>query len=357
MITTHTTRVAAAFAVVALLTVALFPAPAVSGDHSGKLMYSEEFALKPEGKLTINVEDIDLEIKTGATAESSVEVYVKGMDKEKAEEYFGKLKFSARLDGDELIIETHKKSVNIVGFWNSIRNTRIWAVVTVPEKIDVGITTEDGDIILESIVGNASITTEDGDINLSGITGGSITIKSEDGDVRADLLDGGSVALYSEDGDMMIQSLESGDIIVKTSDGDLDIEHLSGDKIELRSEDGDMTVEHADGDDIIVRTEDGDISINAAGKRLHGECSDGDIVINLLNAMEVVLKTEDGDIIVSVPKGSGANLDLDGDRVNLKSKILIDGNVSKKHIKGTLNSGGPLIRISVDDGTIIFREK
>jgi DUF4097 and DUF4098 domain-containing protein YvlB len=346
-------------ALILMLAIALLvsPAGAVSKETSKDLMFNEEFSLKPGGKLTINVEDIDFEIRTGADAVSSVTLYVSGKNREKAAEYFEKLKFSASLNGNELVLETRKNRVNIIGFWNGFRNVRAWAVVTVPEKIDVEINTEDGDVLLESIAGNASIRTEDGDIELSGITGGSIKIHTEDGDVEADVLEGGTVTVSSEDGDVKIRTLTSGDVSIDTEDGDLVIDRISGDTVRLSSEDGDVEVERVDSDEIVVHTEDGDITMIVSGKRLQGKCEDGDVKIDLMNEMEVIISAADGDIFISVPKDSNADLDLSGENVNLMSKISIEGRVSKKHIKGTLNNGGPLIKIKLEDGTIIFSEK
>lgn len=344
---------------IVMLAMAVFLSPcwAVSKDKSKDLMFDKEFSFEPGGTLVIKAEDIDFDIRTSAGATSTVKLYVSGKNREKAVEYFEKLKFNAYLDDNELVLETRKKHINIVGFWNAFRNIRAWAVVTVPEKIDVEFNTEDGDIILESIAGNASIYTEDGDIDISGISGGSIKIKTEDGDVAADILEGGNVIVYSEDGDIEIRSLKSDDVNIDTEDGDLLIDRIDSGTAKLSSEDGDVEVERIDSDEIVVHTEDGDITMTVSGDRFRGKCEDGDIRINLLNEMEVTIGSEDGDIILTVPKDSNADLDLSGDHVKLKSKISIQGTVSKKRIRGTFNNGGPLIKIRVEDGTIIFSEK
>lgn len=344
-----------------LLAVAALAIPssslAESKERARDLMFEEEYALRPGGTLVVDVEDIDLEIRTGGGA-SSVQVFVSGKDREKAREYFEKIKFEARLDDNQLILKSHKKRhINIVGFWNAFRNTRARAIVTVPERIDVEIRTEDGDITMESISGNVLIRTEDGDIDISEISGASIKINTEDGDLRAKKLEGETVSVRSEDGDVAIDDLRCANIVIETEDGDLTIDRADGGRIELRSADGDMTVERADSDEMLVHTEDGDIVMTLSGKKFSGRCYDGDVSLTLLNAMEVAVKSEDGDVMLTVPTGSSADLDLSGAHVRLNSKISIQGNVSQKHITGTFNAGGPLIKIKVDDGTIIFREK
>lgn len=336
----------------------LSPCRAESKDNSKDRMFEKEFSFEPGGTLIIDVEDVDFEIRTGAAGTSSVELYVSGKDREKAQEYFEKLNFEARLEGNQLILKSHqKRHINIVGFWNAFRNTHAWAVVTVPERIDVEIRTEDGDITLESIAGSAVIRTEDGDIDITKIKGESIKIDTEDGDLEAKMLEGGTVTAHSEDGDMTIAKLQSNDIVIGTEDGDLVLDGVTGDRIDLRTEDGDMRVGRADTDEMSVRTEDGDIEVTVSGNKLSGRCYDGDMTITLLKAMEVTINSEDGDVMLTIPTGSDADLDLGGDHVQLKSKISIQGNVSQKQIKGTFNNGGPLIKIRVDDGSIIFREK
>lgn len=334
----------ATLAVVTLSAVVVAAAFAAPGDRdtdretrAKNKLFSEEFSFKAGGQLVVDVDDMDIRIETGSGTGGSVEVYGRGSNRERVQEYFEKLSFEARMDGNKLIIQSDQPHYEHHSFWRYVRGVHLLAVITVPERTDLDIDTEDGDVRLDKVSGRARIHTEDGDLELSEIRGPSIDVETEDGDVRAELLEGDEITLMTEDGDVQVGRIKGSRVRVTSSDGDIELRQI-------------------DADDVSIDADDGDIEITVAAKKLTAECSDGDLVVTLLKEMKVDLRTDDGDIEINIPKNIGADLDLRGGHVSVRSKIAIKGDISRRSIRGEINDGGPAIRAKSDDGTILVRE-
>ncbi len=339
-----TRRRLAAFTVVALSAVVVASALAAPGDRRSDRekrakdrLFSEEFSLKAGGQLVVDVDDMDIRIETRSGAGGSVEVYGKGSNRERVQEYFEELRFEAHMDGDKLVIKSDQPHYKHHSFWQYVRRVHLLAVITVPERTDLDIETEDGDVRLDKVNGRTRIYTEDGDLELSDVRGPSIELETEDGDVRAQLLEADKITLMTEDGDVQVDRIKGGRVRVVSSDGDIELRQI-------------------DADDVSVEAEDGDVELTVAAKKLTAECSDGDLVVTLLKEMAVDLRTDDGDIEINIAKNIGADLDLRGGHVSVRSKIAIKGNVSRRSVRGEINDGGPTIRAKSDDGTILVRE-
>ncbi|UCH83237.1 MAG: DUF4097 family beta strand repeat protein [Candidatus Latescibacterota bacterium] len=327
------------FAVIALMVT--LSCPAFSADNRSPdpedLVYSEEFALSPAGKLSIDVDDMDIRVETGTGAPGRVEVYITGRDRDKAEEWLERSKFEARLDGNHLLVQSRDPDSAIFGFGNLFDNMRVLAVVSIPKQIAIDIRTEDGDVRIGEIKGDARVITEDGDLDLAGIHGGTIEIDSEDGDIDA-------------------ESLTADDVTISTEDGDVDIDVIQSEGLRVSSSDGDIKLAKIDGGVTFVETSDGDIEFAVSGTRLKVRCSDGDLTATLLSGIEADIKTSDGDVDLYIPKGTAADIDLRGGSVSVRD-VSVKGSVTDETIQGSINEGGPLIRVRTDDGSIRIRER
>ncbi len=329
-----------AFVASAVLMVAALVAvgdPGSKDDNRSKnRVFNEEYPLESGGALEVDVDDMDIHVKTGSGGGCSVEVFAGGSDREKAREYFENMQFDARLEQNTLVIES-RGSRHSWSFWKGFRNVHVWAVVSIPRQTNVIVETEDGDVRVDDVNGIARIYTEDGDLEISEIRGASIDIRTEDGDVTA-------------------AALKADDIRVVTEDGDVKIDRIKGGKVRLSSEDGDISVSRIEANDTSVETSDGDIEIAVGGARLDLRCEDGDVIVTLLTSIEADLQTDDGDIKLVIPKTLDADLDLEGDRVSVRHKLAIKGTVSNDRITGSINAGGSLIRVKTDDGSISVSE-
>jgi DUF4097 and DUF4098 domain-containing protein YvlB len=341
--------------VITVCAAAAAPPPAGDKPDSSDLLYSEEFALESGGRLTVNVDDMDIRIKTDSGGPGGVEVFVSGRNRDKSRERFEKSHFEARLDGNHLVVENREPRSNSFWFGNRTSNYSVLAVIRIPRATVIDVTTEDGDVRIDDLNGDARIYTEDGDLELSEIRGETIDINTEDGDITAGSLAANEITISTEDGDLDIETIEGKRIHVSSSDGDISVSRVEGMEMTVETEDGDVSITRIDGDETTVEAEDGDIELAVSGRRLEIRCEDGDVAVSLLSEMEVDIDIDDGDIELDIPKGADADIDLRGGHVNVRN-IAVKGRVSDSSIEGSINNGGAMIRVRASDGSIRIRE-
>jgi DUF4097 and DUF4098 domain-containing protein YvlB len=306
-----------------------------AGHAAGKeVVFDESYSMKPGGKLEATVGDMDILLKVGKSNEALVEVTVTG-DVDRMRERFEKMKFTAELDDNTLVIDTAEHRSWSVGWWGSGRGG-IHLTVTLPKSFDIYAQTSDGDIS-------------------AGGFDGEIELKSSDGDILIDRLTGTRVHLTTSDGDISVDDVTADDILMHTSDGDLSAQRLQGESIKMKTSDGDVDAAKIDGRSISIRSSDGDVDVNVSGGELEARTSDGDISVTVDGKIALDLSTSDGDIVIQVPKDFGAEIELKGERVKLGGKIALEGEVSKRHISGKLGEGGPTVRARTGDGSVSLR--
>ena len=316
---------------VALLVVSIaLPAQAASKE----VIFNETFDVKKGWDLELKVSDLDVSIVPGKSDEALVTVTLVG-NVDKARKRFEKMNFDARLKNRTLIVETRDHSNWSVGWWGS-GNGGIHVTVTIPDEFNMTIQTSDGDIEADGIKGDISLRTSDGDIIVGELEGPSIFIKSSDGDLTADGLNAKEIELRTSDGDVRIELIRGGDVTLSTSDGD-------------------VTARRIEAELISVRSSDGDLSIKVAGGDLRGRTSDGNIDVWIDGDTAVDLSTSDGDIVIHAPSDLGADLDLKGEDVRLGGKILLEGDISERRVRGKIGDGGKKVRARTSDGSVFLK--
>lgn len=327
--------------------IALFAATSASGEparksqsskHAKDIVFEQKFELGRGADLLLDVVDMDVTLETRDNGGATVVVFVSGGDRADTREYFDRMRFEARLEGGRLEISSREPEHHGWKTWFGTRHPRAWVVISLPTETNIDISTEDGDIRIDKVVGNASLNSEDGDIEIAEIAGASIEIRTADGDVEA-------------------ESLRGGEIFVQTEDGDIEIDNLIASRAGIRTDDGDIILSRVESGVTNVKTEDGDIAIAVSGDRIEISCMDGDVDVALLDAMEAEIDVDDGDVSLTLPKGTGFDLDLGGGDVTIRAKLDIDGRVSERALRGSINDGGPLVNVSGNDGSIVVREK
>jgi hypothetical protein len=143
--------------------------------------------------------------------------------------------------------------------------------------------------------------------------------------------------LRTGDGPIKLDGIH-GTVDAKTGDGPLDVNDFAG---VLRAATGDGPVKlKGRFDDLEVNTGDGPVDISA----LSGS--------HIQTAWHV--NTGDGPVRVNLPADLHANVDLhtgDGS-ISMDLPLTVVGTQSHHNIHGTLNGGGPDVRISTGDGAI-----
>lgn len=192
------------------------------------------------------------------------------------------------------------------------RNTySISFVVYAPSNTEANIKTSGGSVRLEKLNGNQYARTSGGSMRALDING-DLDLKTSGGTIR-------------------IANIQ-GDVAAKTSGGSIGIEEANG-NVDARTSGGTITVEGVEGN-LIARTSGG--SIRAKLDKL-GE--------------EINLSTSGGSIRVTVPRGSGLDVDLRGNRVNTELQNF-SGSSKKRSLEGRLNGGGTLLRARTSGGSV-----
>ena len=161
--------------------------------------------------------------------------------------------------------------------------------------------------------------------------------------------------LHSGDGSIAIESVK-GAIKAGTGDGSITVDALSGD-LRLRTGDGRITGTHLDGR-LVASTGDGRIRIDGRFDALELRSGDGSVVAEAgagsKMADDWALTTGDGAMSLAIPRDLAADLDVhtgDG-RIDVDMPVTVEGRFSRSTLRGTLNGGGPLLRVRSGDGSI-----
>jgi len=289
-----------------------------SAETEGNL--SRVFSAEPGGHLVVDVEDGDVEVKTGESDQIAVDVFrkVSAKDPEIEREILDDHEITFRQDGNTVTVIGKRKSKR--RFWN-LRNLRFQVryVISIPREFNADLKTSDGDVRVDDLVGDLKVRSSDGDLKLGNIRG-PVRGTTSDGDISLGQCIG-ALELRSSDGTIRIDKVE-GEVAAKTSDGDIYVEEVHG-KLE-------------------ASTSDGDISATFASPPV-GDCrlrtSDGDIAVRLVEtaALSLDIRTSDGDIVSDFP-------------------VVVQGKLKDNILRGTINGGGYQLELRTSDGDVELRK-
>lgn len=198
------------------------------------------------------------------------------------------------------------------GGWG--RRRQLVIEVETPEAFNVDLTTSGGSIRLDNIDGEVDGRTSGGSIRLSGTS------------ADARLTTSGGAIVVGEVG---------GHVSAKTSGGRIAIEHAGG--------------------GVRAKTSGGSIAISSA-KAVDAKTSGGSIQLALTGQPEKdsQLTTGGGSINVHLASDVGLRVHgtTSGGRVRLADDLAFAGDASKKSVRGSLNEGGPELRLRTSGGSI-----
>lgn len=189
--------------------------------------------------------------------------------------------------------------------------------------------------------------TSDGNIFLTGVATGQ-KLRTSDGDIRAEEING-DLSSVTSDGNIQVRGV-NGSVESITSDGDIDLRDVEG-GVRTRTSDGNIELTHVRGDHY-AHTSDGDVYFTELYGSLDAETSDGNIKGNIVALKgKLRAKTSDGNIEVSVPGGTGMNLYVKGESIDVPLQNF-SGRSSEDLIDGQSNGGGVDVNLSTSDGSI-----
>lgn len=164
---------------------------------------------------------------------------------------------------------------------------------------------------------------------------------------------------------------------LNTSGGDIEAASLQG-NVRARTSGGNMKFDRVDGEidahtsggDIVLRegtaraklgTSGGDIQVDRAGGPTQVSTSGGDVRATLTEPMkqDAELSTSGGDVRVQVVKGAGFELDASTSGGDVRAEgltiTIAKGGVGKSRLAGSVNGGGPVLKLRSSGGDISVR--
>lgn len=275
--------------------------PATAQDRREAVMFERDFPVDAGATLAAVVGDMDLDVRTADVARAHVRVIARARDLDFARDEFDLLRFTAGTNGGGLRIETRELNRNwSLREWREHGGVSFRAEITLPRRFDLDLRTGDGDIRIGEVAGDVSLDTGDGDIWIDGATGS-------------------RMAFHTGDGDVTVRRLEADDIELRTGDGDLVLERISG--------------------------------------AFTATTGDGDVELDIERFAGATIRTGDGDVTVRADPSLRAELDIEGEDVEVSRPFQVTGRLSRRHLSGTLNGGGPRLSVRTGDGSVSLRSR
>lgn len=163
--------------------------------------------------------------------------------------------------------------------------------------------------------------------------------------------------LRSGDGALTLTGLH-GTLNAHTGDGAISADDLVG-TLRLTTGDGSITLRRAEGS-LYATTGDGAMNLEGRLNQFEARSGDGAITLRLMPGSTLgsasSVTTGDGSISMSLPRDLRAEVDVttgDG-RINSSLPFFTTTNSDRghSHVRGTMNGGGPTLRVHSGDGSI-----
>ncbi len=293
------------------------------------------FTVQSGGELHLESDRGSIRIETHK--KNTVEVLIK-----RRVDAFSNSRAQDILDGFEITFDHSGDDVKIRGKGRTLSSDmfnrlRIEYMITVPMEYDLMLRTAGGSIHVSDIEGEVDAKTAGGSLTFGGIKG-SVDAKTA----------GGSISLKASDGDADLA----------TSGGSITIGGARGD-VEARTSGGSINVGEVHGS-VDVRTSGGSINIQGVTGIIDARTSGGSVNATFLQQPDedCVLKTSGGSIQVTLPENISVNIDArsHGGKIKTDLPITVRGEISKSHIEGILNGGGPTLTLETSAGNVIINK-
>ena len=261
---------------------------------------------------SIYLENINGNIEAKSWTRADVEVKalikVKAGDAKEAEATLRKVEILINKSLNKISIEVdYPKKARGSGLWNLLfgRGKPVVSIsfwLTVPKKSDLDMNTTNGKVEISDIEGKV----------LSRSTNGSVYVRNVVGSTESKTTNGNISAVDLR-----------GDSVAKTTNG----------KINMRRIDGTITAQSTNGE-------------------IYAE------VVGMSKGNDMEFVTTNGSVTVLLPKDINADLEAKtkNGKIYTEYPITLAGEISKKHIMGKINNGGPPVYIETTNGGIEILE-
>ena len=267
----------------------------------------KELALAPGGELVVKTEGGAVVVEGASRTGVSVVVT---SHKDNIDDYF---EFSFEEEPGRVTIQAKKRGRGISRWfgWSSAPHFEI----EVPSNTRVDLRTSGGSIHVEDILGEVEAHTSGGAVRASDL-GGSARLSTSGGSIGAERI--------------------VGDLYADTSGGAIRIEDVGG--------------------DVAAETSGGSVSIEGVGGRVEASSSGGPVTAYFApgNFSGGSLSTSGGRVTAYVDRAAKLDIDIStsGGRAVVDIPITTQGRMSRNAVRGTINGGGPLLRLRSSGGGV-----
>ena len=280
------------------------------------------FTVQPGGSLHVDTQGG--EVRVSPSSDNVVKITarerIRANSESEADAILKHLTLTIEQSGNDVSASAKYERESIGFHWGSWPPVNVDFIVTVPASFSADLHTSGGGITVGDLGGKVSARTSGGGIKL-GKLGGEVDARTS----------GGSVSLDES----------HGAAVLHTSGGNINVGRVSG-PAELSTSGGGIKIDSVQGA-VQAHTSGGSVRAGIAGP-LKEDC---------------VLSTSGGSVKVNVDKGaafrldastSGGDVDADGLTLTIQSS-----NRSRSKLAGTVNGGGPLLKLRSSGGDIVVR--
>ncbi len=262
---------------------------AVRRGHSWEQRSEFEAAVKEGARLLLRADNGGVSIRPVAGDKLSCIVILRAYtsDEAEAQSLFDKFQLTARSmeqGGVYLTGQSPPRARHGAKF-------RVQFQITVPQRFNLDVETQGGDITVEApLEGEAKLTTAGGDVRTSDLTG-AVRIETAGGGITLGKI-GGDLTARTAGGSIRVGDVR-GDALLETSGGEIETGNVAG-ALKAETAGGDIVAGGAAGP-VLARTAGGQIEIGPTGGSVHAETAGGSIRLQGARG-RVVAETAGGSI-------------------------------------------------------------
>ena len=280
---------------------------------AGSARFTEDFhynyKLKPEGRLSVESFNGSIEVHSW----DKDEVEITGSKYASSQALLDALKVDVVATDDFIQVRTVRPS-------GHRGNMGAKFAIRAPRRVELDrISSSNGSLDVEGIEGNARLTTSNGKIRIA-VFEGNVEAKTSNG----------SVTLTDS----------QGSAVIKTSNGNIKADGVRG-HFEAKTSNGGIRARilgDGDGRPIEVHTSNGSI----------------DLTLTEQPSADVIATSSNSSVTVHAPASLAARITADTSHASIQTdfEVTVQGTQKKTHLDGTINGGGPLIKLDSSNGGI-----
>lgn len=219
----------------------------------------------------------------------------------------------------------------------------------VPKTVANDLTTSGGNIDLSNLTGNQDFTTSGGNLDIDNVTG-KIDGKTSGGNINLKNSKNNNIELTTSGGNIDAVNCE-GKLRLTTSGGSLWLKDLKGD-IKATTSGGNVDGKNIGGE-LFASTSGGNVKFEDLACSVEASTSGGNIHVAVKEFGKfVTLSNSGGHVELEIPRGKGADLSLEGDKIKTDRLENFSGKIKDDEVDGKLNGGGIPVKVRAGGGHV-----